>query len=300
MANYGIPYMGNKDSLMGKIGQIFPKAENFYDLFGGGFSVTHFMLWNYGKNYKRFFYNDVQPLVVKLVQDAIAGKFNYNVFKPEFIDRDTFNKNKDLCGYIRVIWSFGNNNKGYMFGKDIEPYKKALHNAVVFGDFNELAKKTLRIDKWPAHLSIKGRRLACKKIVNNRIDTQQLEQLERLQQLEQLERLQQLEQLEQLERLVTFSSKSYDQIQILPNSVIYCDPPYKDTASYGEQSFDHDKFWAWVEKSPHPIFVSEYSAPKFMNVVAAFNHKKKLSSKGCSTDSVEYLYANNPGKKLIG
>jgi 16S rRNA G966 N2-methylase RsmD len=176
---------------------------------------------------------------------------------------------------------------------------------VVFGEFNELAKKILKIDKWPSHLSIKGRRLACKKLVNHRIDLQQLERLQQLEQLEQLEQLQQLErlerlqQLERLEQLVTFSSKSYDQVEILPNSVIYCDPPYKNTSAYGEQSFDHDKFWEWVEKSPHPIFVSEYTAPKFMNVVAAFSHLKKLSSKGCVTNSVEYLYANNVGKKML-
>ena len=286
MANYGCPYMGGKDALMKKIGQLFPKADNFYDLFGGGFSVTHYMVWNYRNNYKQFFYNDVQPLVVKLIQDAIAGKYNYNVFKPKWIDRETFNRDKDTCGYTRIIWSFGNNNKGYMFGKDIEPYKKALHNAVVFGEFNDLAKKTLKIDSWPDHLSIRGRRLACKKLVKHRID------------LQQLERPEQLERLQQLEQPINFSCKSYDEIEILPNSVIYCDPPYKDTASYGEQSFDHDKFWGWVKHSKHPIFISEYSAPESMHKIAAFRHKKKLSSVGCVTESVEYLYANDLGKQL--
>lgn len=44
MAEYGIPYMGSKQSICDELIKIFPTADNFYDLFGGGFSVTHAML----------------------------------------------------------------------------------------------------------------------------------------------------------------------------------------------------------------------------------------------------------------
>jgi len=37
--NYGIPYQGNKSKVIKQISEIFPVAANFYDLFGGGFSV---------------------------------------------------------------------------------------------------------------------------------------------------------------------------------------------------------------------------------------------------------------------
>lgn len=43
-ALYGIPYMGSKKKIMETLQRYFPPADNFYDLFGGGFSVTHFML----------------------------------------------------------------------------------------------------------------------------------------------------------------------------------------------------------------------------------------------------------------
>jgi hypothetical protein len=63
----------------------------------------------------------------------------------------------------------------------------------------------------------------------------ELEQLEQLQQLERLERLQltgadcsELEQLLQLE----LTSLDYRAVEIKPNSVVYCDPPYAGTASY--------------------------------------------------------------------
>ena len=38
--NYGIPYMGSKSTVAASIALNFPEAENFYDPFGGGFSMT--------------------------------------------------------------------------------------------------------------------------------------------------------------------------------------------------------------------------------------------------------------------
>lgn len=61
-----------------------------------------------------------------------------------------------------------------------------------------------------------------------------------------------------------FSSVSYDQMDAFPpNSLIYCDPPYKGVSGYGNP-FDHDAFWQWVRdktKEGHTVFVSEYAAP---------------------------------------
>ena len=58
-------------------------------------------------------------------------------------------------------------------------------------------------------------------------------------------------------------SKSYDELQIPPESIIYCDPPYAGTTKY-KDDFDHDKFWQWCREKcedGHVVFVSEYSAP---------------------------------------
>lgn len=89
------------------------------------------------------------------------------------------------------------------------------------------------------------------------------EQLERLQQLEQLERLQQQKQLQQLQRLEKLQQlqQDYKEIEILPNSVIYCDIPYKinGTKDYLEKEFDHKEFWEWAEKQTQPVYVSEYN-----------------------------------------
>lgn len=291
MSKYGLPYQGSKDKLLDKIAPLLPRAQNFYDLFGGGFSVSHYMVLH--KIYPHVHYNEIEPSTVRLVLDAIAGRYNYSVFKPKWISREEFQANLDDA-YIRIIWSFGNNQKGYLFGKDVEPYKRSLHQAVVFGEFDDRARKVLGISKWPAHLSIRGRRLLSRSIVRLRGDRLDLEQLERLQRLERLEQLEQLERLQQLERLeqlegFTTSSLSYEQVPIKPNSVIYCDPPYVNTAGY-TRSFDHNRFWDWVRECPHPVYISEYTAPSDMRIIAAFNHRKSNSQ--TSTHSVEKLFWN--------
>lgn len=62
---------------------------------------------------------------------------------------------------------------------------------------------------------------------------------------------------------IEFVCCSYDEIVIPAGSIIYCDPPYRDTTSY-KNKFDHDKFWNWVRlksREGHRIYVSEYTAP---------------------------------------
>ena len=56
----------------------------------------------------------------------------------------------------------------------------------------------------------------------------------------------------------------YTELQIPPNSLIYCDPPYANTTKYAIGAFDHDKFFEWcrsMEQKGHIVFVSEYQAP---------------------------------------
>ena len=46
---------------------------------------------------------------------------------------------------------------------------------------------------------------------------------------------------------IEFYNCSYSDLDIPDNSVIYCDPPYENTAEYkaNEESFDHAAFWQW-------------------------------------------------------
>ena len=62
MSSYGIPYSGSKSRFIASLAMNFPKAENFYDLFGGGASVAHYMALK-SKKYKYIHYNEHNKLV---------------------------------------------------------------------------------------------------------------------------------------------------------------------------------------------------------------------------------------------
>jgi len=294
MANYGIPYMGSKCSVAHKICSVFPKADNFYDLFGGGFSITHFMLLHRRNNYKQFHFNEIQSGNIELIKAAIDGKYNYNVFKPPFITREEFLRDKDTCPYTRILWSFGNNQRTYIFGKNIESYKESMHNAVVFNIFDDVSVQALGISTFPKNSSIKARRSFMRQAVMENVgDVERLMQLQQLQQLERLQNLQNLQNLEQL----NFSTLSYEKVKIKPNSIIYCDPPYRGVTEY-LNVFDHDKFWEWVMDHSDPVYVSEYAAPKNVHVIMAVNKKARLAATG-DTHSVEKMFANDAGRKAM-
>ena len=42
--------------------------------------------------------------------------------------------------YVRICFSFGNNQKDYMYSTNLEPYKKACHYAIVFDEWDEFKR----------------------------------------------------------------------------------------------------------------------------------------------------------------
>lgn len=62
---------------------------------------------------------------------------------------------------------------------------------------------------------------------------------------------------------IKFQCCSYLDLKIPDNSIIYCDPPYKNTTKYNK-NINHEQFWQWCrEKSlEHEVYVSEYNAPE--------------------------------------
>ena len=89
---------------------------------------------------------------------------------------------------------------------------------------------------------------------------------------------QSLQNLESMNRLQSLQSLqvSYDDVEILPNSIIYCDPPYQRTAQYVTGEFDSEAFFKWCRKQTEFVVVSEYNAPSDFECVAILDHKSKL------------------------
>jgi site-specific DNA-adenine methylase len=299
---YGMPYMGSKTKIALDILKQLPKGERFVDLFGGGFAMSHAAVLS--GRYNSVLYNDFNTLLVRLIRDAISGKYNYNNFKPEFVTREMFENLKDVDGYVKYIWSFGNKGDGYLYGKEIEPYKQAAHNFIVFGKWNNLLNDIVpRAYNYVTSNAIPQRRLQfcqyAKKMSDRRAhhELQHLEQLERLQRLQQLQRLEQLERLQRLQQLqrleqLEITNIDYKQYQHKDGDIVYLDPPYESTAEYG-QSFDHKAFYDWVYTRPYQVWFSSYkiSDNRFKMVWA-----KRLRGTlgGAKNDSINFecLYTN--------
>lgn len=289
MANFGIGYKGSKNRIADKIIKLFPAKNNFYDLFAGGCSITHAALES-GK-YTNYFCNDINPAIINLFNDAIHGKYKN---ESRWISREDFFNLKDKDPYIFYCWSFGNMGRTYLYAEEIEPYKKALHYAIVFNDFSLLKGlyPSANFDFMAAIKDITRRRLTLQNyfkasgvasgspLESSADAASLLQSLTRLQSLERLESLERLNKIESLERLA-FSSLSYDEIEIKPNSIIYCDIPYINTDGYNDTEFDHNAFYKWAENQKELLFISSYEMPadQFI-IVAEIPHSCTLAGNG--------------------
>ena len=295
MALFGIPYMGSKSSIAIDLMNHLPSGNRFVDLFGGGFAMTHCAMVS-GK-YQNFYFNELNHLIPPLIKRAINGEFNYNVFKPEFITREKFKELKDKDGYIKYCWSFSNQGESYLFGKDVEPYKKSMHDFVVFGIKDDFIKQNMNdIDKYitPKITDIVKRRLLLRKYIklkfNKRADLQHLQQLQQLEQLEQLERLE-------------INCGSYEEYVYQDGDVVYCDPPYEGTADYNECLFDFKGFYDWVDSRPYPVYFSSYNniSDKRFKIIYALGKVSlmKGGGRGKKNKNYECLYCNKAALELL-
>lgn len=128
---YGLPYQGSKNKLAERIVRLLPKRTNLVDLFCGGCAVSHAALLM-GK-YEHIHINDINWMCPTLFIDALNGKYND---ENRWISREDFFRLKDTDPYVAVVWSFGNNLHTYLYSKEIEPLKKAIHYAMFFSDYS--------------------------------------------------------------------------------------------------------------------------------------------------------------------
>ena len=96
-------------------------------------------------------------------------------------------------------------------------------------------------------------------------------------------------------RFIIFSQSSYDEIEIKPNSIIYCDIPYKGTAKYASGDFDYDKFYAWCKEmaKTNIVLVSEYWMPEDGFKCVWQGNLKCTLDKASRSDKIERLYLCN-------
>lgn len=122
--------MGSKNKIANWVVDVLPKAEHLYDLFCGGCAVTHAAMMR--SKYQHYHVNDINNIGGAFC-DIIRGKL-----QPDYrwVSREEFHRLKDTDPLVKIVWSFGNNGRDYLYGKDREELKKAMHMAVVFGDYS--------------------------------------------------------------------------------------------------------------------------------------------------------------------
>lgn len=270
---YGFGYKGSKSQIADKIINFLPQADTLYDLFGGGGAITHCASLS-GK-YNKVVYNDKGDCA-KLFKWAVDGIYKHTD-PVRFITRDMFFAEKYTNPFVKYEWSFGNNGKDYLYGKNIEQYKHCLHNAIVYGNVEEL-NQLLGIDV-PVFDNVKGlreRRLKYWHFFENK--GKAYPQVQHLQRLERLEHLQRLEHLE-------IHNNSYSDFNIT-NGIIYCDIPYAGTNKGCYSEFDYNKFYNWAENQKVPVYISEYNMPLDRFECVWSTQKRQLSTNKGATKLV--------------
>ena len=248
-----------------------PNTKYVWDLFGGGGAISFEFLQR--KQIERVVYNELNTGVVELLR-----KIKRDGVTPDFyqwIDRDTFHAHKDdddwFGGLCKVVWSFGNDQKSYLFGKHIEETKRRAHECVVNGMPFELDGVSFNALHGS---SINERRLSfCRIAVANK----------KRYDLQKLERLRQLEILNQ---------SAFDVIVDTPvaETIIYLDPPYKGTGKY-QEDVNHDQLLEYVKNSPHTVYLSSYEFD--LPAVREMKHNTTLSQKK-NNPTIERLFCNRP------
>ena len=282
-----MPYKGSKNAIAEWVVDNLPKADYFVDLFCGGCAVTHRALLS-GK-YKRFIINDIDGRLPKLFLEAAHGKHRITDH-PEWVSREEFHRRKDEDAYIALIWSFGNDGKGYIYGADIENFKHAYHIAV-FEDRPELLKpygynitSTHKTGVYERYLEFNRQIKAVRR--------NDMECLERAQEIESLQRLQSLQSLQSLHG-------DYAEVKIPEGAVIYCDPPYRGTNCGKYAGFDSERFYEWARRQDN-IYISEYSMPDDFVVVAEREKVVLSASNGNSLKATERIYTNRRTYERMG
>ena len=137
MKKLGMPYMGSKRAISKNIIDFIleenPTCEYIYDLFGGGGALSFEALQR--PQVKKVIYNELNTGVVELLKKVKSEGVTDEFY--QWVDRETFHKHKNdetwFGGLCKVVCSFGNDQRSYLFGKNVEEYKKNYHLIVVNG-----------------------------------------------------------------------------------------------------------------------------------------------------------------------
>jgi site-specific DNA-adenine methylase len=323
---YGIVYMGSKEKILDDLIRYILdrhfEEKYFVDLFAGGFSVSSYIL----QKTKRMnvIANDLNKYVIGLYREILDGGKNFENVRYDFINRERFEDVRDnpdnfpdwYVGFVLNVWSFGCNQKDYLYAKDLEENKRIMHEVIVNDNLENfdalfpdlIIPKNIRDTEYRKHKKKRVAVLEYTKRYAKQIDSTELMRLQNIEHLNQTEHLSAVRSLVPLKSRIELYNLDWKEVynslpeSILSKSVIYCDPPYEDTKQYQVgKDFDYQDFWQWFRECPYPVYVSSYKAPDDIETMK-FAFKAQLLDNGHLGDNKpkkvvkENLYWNGKGE----
>lgn len=92
---------------------------------------------------------------------------------------------------------------------------------------------------------------------------------------------------------VEFRCGDYRELDIPDGSLVYADPPYKNTAGYkGTESFDHETYYSWLRELAKrcAVYCSELWMPDDFEVVWSTEFRVSMASNDNQQKRIENLY----------
>lgn len=264
--NYGVPYQGSKNSIAQWVVGNLPPAEVFVDLFAGGCAVTHAAMLS-GK-YSRYIVNDLGDAPDVFVKAANGGYADYDVVPT----REDFKNTTDYA--TRLLYSFGNKCRDYLWGTQIERVKVAASRMLIAPTLYERRMRYIDFIKCLEDVHISAG----------------LARLQGLEGLERLQRIRGLRGMDMLERLRV----DYRDVVLPEDATIYADPPYRgtDCRGYAGECFDYHAFDAWLAECGRLVIVSEYTCPEGCVKIAGKEKTVTMRPTDTRTRKSEGLYVH--------
>ena len=92
------------------------------------------------------------------------------------------------------------------------------------------------------------------------------------------------------------SNKGYKEFSNIKDSIIYLDPPYKNTSkAYKHNNLDYEEFFDWCEymSKDNIVLISGYDMPKNFECIYEFTKAKSTLQGGTHKSKYEKLYTIN-------
>jgi len=214
-----------------------------------------------------------------------------------------------------------------MYGPQIEPYKRAIHNIIFWGDYGPMqelcpavvdcihdycdgkdrkakrlaighaitdhVKKHFSVEYWQSNPMFRAVKVKWSQERRGIRSSDLVGNFvkDKLVEPHSQEHILCLERLQSLEKEapIVMSTDDYRNYVYHDGDVVYCDPPYAGTNGYGRE-FDHEAFWQWCRTRDFPVYVSEYRAPEDFISIWSKEKRRLFNDRGLSANSVEHLF----------